>query len=165
MRFCPGLNGLSVVALTLILAACGGGGGKKETPNRAPVSNAGTDQSVNKAAAVTLDGSSSTDADGNALSYRWTQTSGAAVSLRSGTTSRPTFTAPAASGTLVFSLVVNDGHSDSTADTVQVSVANRVPQASAGNDATIEAGQLFTLDAQGSTDADHDALTYTWTQL
>ncbi|HEX6396755.1 MAG TPA: PKD domain-containing protein, partial [Steroidobacteraceae bacterium] len=167
MRFSHGLTGLPVLALTMILAACGGGGGggKKETPNRAPVSNAGADQSANKAAAVTLDGSASTDADGNALSYRWTQTSGPPVSLSSGTASKPTFTAPATSGTLVFSLVVNDGRTDSTADTVQVTVANRVPQASAGSDATVEAGQLYTLDAQGSTDADQDALTYTWTQL
>ena len=166
MRFTHGLKALSLVTFTTMLVACGGGGGgSNDTPNRAPVPNAGADQSVSKTAAVTLDGSASSDADGNALSYRWTQTSGAAVSLSSGTTSKPTFTAPATAGTLVFSLVVNDGRSDSTADTVQVTIANRVPQASAGSDATIEAGQLYTLDAQGSTDADQDALTYTWTQL
>ena len=142
-----------------------GGGGGGENSNRAPVASAGADQSVFKAAAVTLDGSASSDADGNSLSYRWTQTSGPAVSLSSGTTARPTFNAPATSGTVVFSLIVNDGRADSAADTVQVTVDNRVPLASAGADATTEAGTLFTLDAAGSTDADHDALTYTWTQL
>jgi hypothetical protein len=169
MRFKHRPGGLAAIALTTLLAACGGGGGggggDNDTPNRAPVSNAGADQSVFKGGAVTLDGSTSSDADGNSLSYRWTQSSGPTVSLSSGTTSRPTFTAPAASGTLVFSLVVNDGRVDSTADTVQVTVANRAPVANAGTDATIEAGQLFTLDAMGSTDADTDALTYTWTQL
>ena len=165
MRSFRGLAVLTVLALVSMLAACGGGGSKKPAPNRVPASNAGTDLSVFKGAAVTLDGSGSSDADGNALSYRWTQTSGPAVSLSSGTTSRPTFAAPAVSGTLVFSLTVNDGSSDSTADTVQVAVANRTPVASAGADTTIEAGQLFTLDALGSTDADQDSLTYTWTQL
>jgi hypothetical protein len=168
MRFVHTLGGLQVIALSLMLAACGGGGGGGsggDTPNRTPVSSAGADQSVFKAAAVTLDGSASSDADGNALSYRWTQTSGPAVSLSSGTTARPTFNAPATSGTLMFSLIVNDGRADSTADIVQVTVANRVPSASAGNDATIDAGTLFTLDGLGSSDADQDALTYTWTQL
>jgi hypothetical protein len=162
MRFPYYLGGLPVIALSLTLAACGGGGGGA---NRTPVSSAGADQSVFKAAAVTLDGSASSDADGNSLSYRWTQTSGPAVSLSSGSTARPTFTAPATSGTVVFSLTVNDGRADSAADTVQVTVANRVPLASAGADATAEAGTLYTLDAAGSTDADQDALTYTWTQL
>lgn len=167
MRLFRGLIGLNILALASMLAACGGGGGGGNTPdpNRPPTSNAGTDQSVSKGTAVTLDGSGSNDADGNALSYRWTQTGGAAVSLSSGTTARPTFNAPAASGTLTFSLIVNDGKSDSIADTVQVAVTNHAPVANAGADASIEAGQLYTLDALGSSDADQDALTYTWTQL
>src|SRR5690349_13865543 len=111
MRLLRDIAGLMAIALASTLAACGGGGdgGKDSPPNRAPVSNAGTDQSAFKAGAVTLDGSGSTDPDGNVLSYRWTQTSGPAVSLSSGTTARPTFNAPATSGTLVFSLIVNDG--------------------------------------------------------
>jgi hypothetical protein len=165
MRQFGGLMGLKILVLASMLAACGGGGGSKETPNRTPVSNAGNDQSVSKGTAVTLDGSGSSDADGNALSYRWTQTGGATVSLSSGTASRPTFNAPPISGTLTFSLIVNDGKADSAADTVQIAVTNRAPVANAGADASIEAGQLFTLDALGSTDADQDALTYTWTQL
>lgn len=161
-----GLAGFAAIAFASILCACGGGGGgDKPPPNHAPVANAGTDQSVFKGAAIALDGSGSNDADGNALSYRWAQTSGPTVSLSSGTTARPTFTAPATSGTLVFSLIVNDGKGDSTADTVQIVVANRAPVANAGSDGSAEAGQLFTLDALASTDADQDALTYTWTQL
>jgi hypothetical protein len=156
---------VAVMALSACLSACGGGGKKAAPPNQVPTSNAGADQSAFKSAAITLDGSASTDPDGNTLAYRWTQTAGAAVSLSSGTTSRPTFTAPAASGTLTFSLVVNDGHADSSADTVQITVANRTPAASAGADAAVDAGTLFTLDGLGSTDADHDSLTYSWTQL
>ena len=168
MRSTSGFLGLPALVLSLLLSACGGGGGDDSPPpppNQAPISNAGADQSVFKAVTVTLDGSASTDADGNPLSYRWTQTSGVAVSMSSGTTSRPTFAAPAAAGTLVFSLIVNDGRVDSVADTIQVTVANRAPTANAGIDATVEASTLFTLDGLGSTDADRDALTYTWTQL
>ena len=158
---------LAMAVVSLWLAACSKNDNDppRETPNQAPISNAGADQQVFKGATVTLDGAGSTDADGNALAYRWTQSSGASVSLSSGTTSRPTFTAPAATGNLVFSLIVNDGRVDSVADTIQVSVSNRVPVANAGADATVEAGNLFTLDGLGSTDADQDTLSYTWTQL
>jgi hypothetical protein len=73
--------------------------------------------------------------------------------------------APGASGTLVFSLIVNDGRADSIADTIQVTVQNRTPVANAGADVMVEAATLFTLDGLGSTDADQDTIAYTWTQL
>jgi len=169
MRFAHGFGGFTAVALSLALAACGGGGGGSNTPppppNQTPVSSAGADQSVFKAAAVTLDGAASTDADNNALSFRWSQTAGTAVTLSSATASRPTFTAPNLSGILTFSLVVNDGRADSTADTVQITIANRVPVASAGTDGTVNGGFLYTLDALASADADQDALSFTWVQL
>ena len=163
------MPGVAALAATVLLTACGGGDDPDEPPppppNQIPIANAGADQSVFKGTTVTLDASASTDADGNALSYRWTQTSGAAVSLSSGTAARPTFTAPRASGAFAFSLIVNDGRADSLADTVQITIANRAPTANAGADATAEAATLFTLDGVGSTDADQDGLTYTWTQL
>jgi hypothetical protein len=168
MRFSYGCLGLPAIAMSFLLSACGGGDDDSPPPpppNQIPISNAGADQSVFKAVTVTLDGTASSDPDGNPLSYRWTQTSGTAVSLSSGTASRPTFVAPGTSGTFVFLLVVNDGRADSVADTVQVTVTNRAPSANAGADAIVEAATLFTLDGLGSTDADQDALTYTWTQL
>ncbi|WP_438960866.1 BspA family leucine-rich repeat surface protein [Nereida sp.] len=96
--------------------------------NSAPVANAGSDQTVASAAAVTLDGSGSSDADsGDTLTYAWTQTSGATVTLSSATAQQPTFTAPSlnvgdADAVLVFSLVVNDGIVNSSADTVTITV-------------------------------------------
>ena len=98
------------------------------TVNSAPTANAGTDQtSVASAAPVTLDGSGSTDQDGDTLTYAWTQTSGTTMTLSSTTADKPTFTAPTlnigdAAATLVFSLTVNDGTVDSTADTVSITV-------------------------------------------
>jgi hypothetical protein len=57
---------------------------------------------------VTLDGSGSSDPDGDTITYKWTQTAGTTVTLSSSTVAKPTFTAPAAAGTLTFSLVVTD---------------------------------------------------------
>lgn len=105
---------------------------KTSENNTAPTANAGTDQTaVVSAAVVTLDGLGSTDTDaGDALTYAWTQTSGTTVTLSDNNTTtavQPTFTAPTlsigdAAATLVFSLTVNDGTVDSTADTVSITV-------------------------------------------
>ena len=91
--------------------------------NTAPTAEAGDPQTVVAGTPVTLDGSG-TDTDvGDTLSYAWTQDSGTNVSLSSTTIAAPTFTAPDAATTLVFSLIVtdNDG-AGSAADTVTISV-------------------------------------------
>lgn len=92
----------------------------------APTANAGSDQLlVEPFTTVTLNGTGSTDPGASALTYAWTQTSGAAVTLSSTTAASPTFTAPAtlAGTSLVFSLVVtNTGAQASNPDTVLVTV-------------------------------------------
>jgi len=44
-----------------------------------------------------------------------------------------------------------------------VSTGNTKPVANAGTDQSVTTGNVVTLDASGSSDADHDALTYAWT--
>ncbi|GAB3838234.1 hypothetical protein GCM10028799_78530 [Kribbella italica] len=132
--------------------------------NQVPVANAGTAQTVNTGAAVTLDGSGSRDADNDPLTYTWTQTGGPAVTLSSRTVQKPTFTAPSTKTTLTFSLVVRDGKANSPAVTTTVTTNNTVPVASAGAAQSAESGVTATLDGSGSRDADNDPLTYTWTQ-
>ncbi|MFG1813418.1 discoidin domain-containing protein [Kribbella sp. NPDC049174] len=135
-----------------------------ESNNRLPVANAGAPQSVVAGTTVTLNGSG-TDADGDDLTYAWTQTGGPAVTLSSTTAAKPTFTAPSSASTLTFSLVVRDGRANSAAATTTVTTtpANQVPVANAGTAQTVNTGTTVTLDGSG-TDADGDDLTYAWTQ-
>lgn len=116
----------------LIESSESGGG----STNTAPTSSAGTDQTVDSAATVTLDGTGSSDPDvGDTLTYAWTQDSGTNVTLSDASVSQPTFTAPTLgssdpAATLVFSLVVTDSAAAaSTADTVSITVN---PPASVG---------------------------------
>jgi hypothetical protein len=76
--------------------------------NQAPVAAAGSDQSVNTNALVTLDGSGSSDPDGDLpLTYGWAQTDGPSVTFN-GALSVTTFTAPGDPGVLTFTLTVTD---------------------------------------------------------
>ncbi|KAB0663975.1 hypothetical protein F6V25_14265 [Oryzomonas japonica] len=90
--------------------------------NTAPVANAGPDQTVGQYATVHLDGSASSDADGDTLTYTWTIVSGPAYpALTGAATATPSFVATQA-GTYVLRLTVYDGNSTSPADTVTVTV-------------------------------------------
>ena len=139
--------------------------------NSAPVANAGAAQSVSTAAVVTLNGTGSTDANGDTLTYRWTLTSkptSSTAALSSATVASPTFTADLA-GSYVASLVVNDSKVDSTNTstvTITASAANSAPVANAGPVQTVSrtGGTVtVTLTGAGSTDANSDTLTYKWT--
>jgi len=133
--------------------------------NHAPIANAGADQTVNEGLKVTLDGSASSDVDGNPLMYQWTAPLG--ISLSSTTVAKPTFTSPEvlSNTNYTFSLVINDGTVNSTADQVFVTVkqVNKAPNANAGADQSINEGSIITLDGSGSSDADGNPMTYKWT--
>lgn len=134
--------------------------------NVAPTANAGRAQNVVTGTAVTLDGSASSDANGDPLTYAWTLTGkpvGSAAALSSSSAAKPTFTADAA-GTYVASLLVNDGKISSSGTTVSITAAaaNAAPVANAGGPRSVAAGSLVTLDGSASSDANSDPLTYAW---
>jgi hypothetical protein len=136
--------------------------------NQPPVADAGGNQSADTTAVVSLDGSGSSDPDGDLpLTYYWTQTGGPAVTLSNPAVVAPVFTAPDDPAVLTFTLVVTDslGLPDPTPDEVVVTVNNQSPNADAGDDQSVDTGALVTLDGSGSSDPDGDLpLTYYWTQ-
>ncbi|MCP4195701.1 MAG: PASTA domain-containing protein, partial [Proteobacteria bacterium] len=93
--------------------------------NMAPVANAGPDTTVFINNTLILDGSGSSDADGNALTYQWSilsQPSGSAPVLSNETSGTPSFTTDLA-GSYTIQLVVNDGFLDSGVDFVTVTAS------------------------------------------
>ena len=118
-----------------------------EKVNRPPVADAGEDQTVSVGSTVTLDGSGSTDADGDALLYAWEQVRGSQVSLNGQESASPSFVA-GEEGSYTFALTVSDG-TDSASDTVAV-VVEAVPVLAVEPDTldfgTVEVGQTRSLE-------------------
>ena len=131
-----------------------------------PVAHAGADQRlVTVRQTVQLNGSGSSDADGDALSFRWaltTRPAGSQATLTNSALVNPTLVADVL-GTYVAQLIVNDGTLDSLPATVTISVESLRPVAHAGADQhLVTVRQTVQLDGSGSSDADGDALSFRW---
>jgi serine protease len=100
--------------------------------NQPPVADAGADQTVTAdgscRAIVALDGSASSDADGDRLTLTWTGPFG--------TVSGATASVSLPAGTHVFTLTVHDGRGGSSSDTLVVTVVDATPPAIASATAT-----------------------------
>jgi hypothetical protein len=141
MIFDSSLKSALIAVSLLALSACGGGGGSDSTSgggptspapvaNSPPVADAGPNQNVVTNTKVDLDGTRSSDPDGDALSYSWIQIGTPAVTLAGADTETPSFTspdvAPGATISLQFELTVGDG-TDTATDTVDVTVSATLP--------------------------------------
>ena len=133
--------------------------------NKPPVANAGPDRSYPEGSTVSLDGSSSYDTDGEAISYSWTSLDG--IVLFDAKSMAPTFIATQVSNDTKyrFRLIVFDGVAYSAADTVTITSlqVNKMPVAFAGGDQTVNEGAKVTLDGSLSSDPDGNPITYLWT--
>ncbi|MCY4637891.1 MAG: PKD domain-containing protein, partial [Acidobacteria bacterium] len=139
------------------------------TERERPIANAGDDVEADPGERVTLDGSESTDPNGDRLTFAWEQTAGETVVLSGADTARLSFTAPAGSAVLTFRLTVTDPDGLSDTDEVSVVVGDppppRRPVADAGDDVEVAPGEVVTINGLGSYAPDGGSLSYAWEQL
>ena len=130
--------------------------------NQIPVADAGPNQSAQVEDVVILDGSGSSDPEGDVLQYLWVQTDGLTIILVDPETDSPTFTAPGfnhedkAYETLKFEFTVKDAYGLSDSDAVTVTIvqdgSTAALVADAGQDQTADADSIVTLNARSSFD-------------
>ncbi len=137
--------------------------------NLPPVADAGQNQSVLGGTLVTLDGSGSSDSNGDLLTYSWVQLKGTQAVLVGANLVRAKFIAPNVTDTLVFELTVRDSQGLSSSATVNIVVTARAenlpPVANAGMDISVSGNVLVLLDGSKSFDPEGKPLTYSWTQI
>jgi len=155
------VNDARICTLQCTLAQCA-----SPPANRAPTADAGSDQTVFPGVTVTLNGSASTDPDGDALTFVWSlrvAPLGSTATLSNASGVMPQFVADV-EGQYEIDLVVNDGRVDSAVDTVVVTTMpnNTPPVANAGSDRSETIGDLVTLDGSLSSDVDGDSLAFAW---
>ena len=168
------INIIFFLIVILNLTACGGGGGGngegtgngRDKDNTVPIADAGMDQTMRLGSGdIHLDGSASSDADDNALTYEWIfieKPIGSLTTISKANAVKSTFT-PDKVGKYRIQLTVSD---DSTSDGSEVIITidnNRQPIANGGASQRIIFGTgLVNLDASASSDADKDPLYYKW---
>jgi hypothetical protein len=132
--------------------------------NQAPVAHAGADQTLFVGDTSILDGSASTDSDGDPLSYRWRIAQAPAGSLAelSNSTGIHSGFPVDVYGRYQAELIVSDGFLESAPDQVIIDTRNSAPAANAGADQSAFVGGVVDLDGGDSHDVDGNTLSYRW---
>lgn len=157
-----GLSSTDVVVITV-----------SPIPNRVPLANAGTDKLIALPTnSVTLDGSASSDPEGNntIVAYYWTKVSGPAQYTLADPNAATTTLSNLVQGTYTFELTVTDNGGLSDDDIVVITVSpnpNRAPVANAGADITLTLPDNNTaLNGSASSDPDgNNTITYSWSKI
>ena len=140
---------------------------EKRKSNDPPQANAGPSQQVYAGDKVTLDGSGSSDPNGDSISYRWkfiSKPKASKARLSNPKAINPTFGVDVP-GDYVVQLIVKDRWGKSSKPhTVRISTfLNHPPTANAGEIIShVYLGDRVTLYGGGSKDPDGDPLTYRW---
>jgi hypothetical protein len=136
--------------------------------NQPAIADAGPDSTVRQGTSVRLDGTRSSDPDGQIVAYEWRQLSGIPVALAAAMSPIATFTAPAlsagASALLEFELWVIPDAGARKSDRIVITL-NQPPLANAGTDQTRVQSSVVTLDGRASTDPNNAIVDYRWRQL
>ena len=139
--------------------------------NMKPVARAGSNQNAISGGFVTLDGSGSSDAEGDALTYRWelpTRPIASRARLANPSSATPAFIADR-DGMYIARLIVNDGDLDSLSSEVTITVtgeANATPVLSSiTTPQTIEMGTELRLTLSATDTDTNDTLTFLATDL
>jgi PKD repeat protein len=129
--------------------------------NTAPAALLSGPASGFKLTTLTWNGSGSSDANGDTLSYRWDFGDGS-----SAITSTPTTThSYAAVGSYQVTLTVNDGEASSAPATANVAIQSRPPVANAGPDQTVVQRTTVALNGAASNDPDGTIAGVRWVQV
>jgi hypothetical protein len=143
-----------------------------EKNNQPPVAKAGPDQIITLPKdSVLLNGTASTDPDGNITSFTWTKISGPASFVILHAADSITLVKSLIVGSYLFELKIMDDKGLSAKDTIRVIVdlfptTNHAPIANAGPDQSIILpANTVTLDGSASTDPDNNITAYAWTKI
>ena len=132
--------------------------------------NAGLDKTVASEGTVTLDGSGTANGRSTELTYFWERTggtTGGTWKLSGDRVAQPTFTAGTlmvgdADVTHIFTLTVEDDEGSIAKDMVTITVVSPL-DANAGDDQSVDPGDLVTLDGSGTESDSSRTVTYAWT--
>ena len=136
------------------------------TINAAPIADADGPYQIFPGDDLILDGSGTTDPNGDPLTYSWTIWD---PSLTTGPYSGESPTVPWAdlevfsrNSLLMVDLYVEDPSGERSSDVTTLTIINRPPVADAGGPYVVEYGSGVTLDGTGSSDPNGDFINYQW---
>lgn len=140
--------------------------------NQSPTARISTTTSIQLPTnSVRLDGSGSSDPDGNIVKYQWSQVSGPSTATLTNATTATATAGGLVAGTYQFRLTITDDQGATATTTITVTVAaatvsNKIPIANAGPNTSYQSSAAsFTLNGSGSSDPDGSIQSYAWRQI